>query len=262
MALTQVTTSGLANGAVTSSKINASVQLGGPTISQIQITDSSYNVLDDTAVSTSGGYIKITGTGFAAGAIVVIGSTNATSTGFVSSTVLNVQVPALSAGTYTVYVVNTNGGTAIGVNGLTYSAEPNWVTSSTLPNGTSGGAISIQLDATEATTYTLQAGSSLPDGLTLTSGGLLSGTVTVGIQTIYSFTVVATDAQSQDSPRAFTITITAGDPYFYLTTMLLPGNGTNNGTNNTFLDSSTNAFTITKNGNTFPLFVLAMIQFL
>jgi len=35
----------------------------GPTISQIQITDNSYNVLDDTAVSTDGGYIKITGSG-------------------------------------------------------------------------------------------------------------------------------------------------------------------------------------------------------
>ena len=158
MALTQVTTSGLANGAVTSSKISNTVQLGGPTISQIQITDSSYNVLDDTAVSTSGGYIKITGTGFAAGAVVIIGSTNATSTGFVSSTVLNVQVPALTAGTYTVYVVNTNGGTAIGVNGLTYSAEPNWVTGSTLPSGTSTIPISIQLSATDATSYALAAG--------------------------------------------------------------------------------------------------------
>jgi hypothetical protein len=32
--------------------------------------------------------------------------------------------------------------------------------------------------------------------------------------------------------------------------MLLPGNGTNGGQNNTFLDSSTNNFTITRNGNT------------
>jgi len=40
------------------------------------------------------------------------------------------------------------------------------------------------------------------------------------------------------------------DPYFELTTMLLPGNGTNGAQNNTFLDSSTNAFSITRNGNT------------
>jgi hypothetical protein len=40
------------------------------------------------------------------------------------------------------------------------------------------------------------------------------------------------------------------DPYFNLTTLLLHGNGTNGAQNNTFLDSSTNNFTITRNGNT------------
>jgi hypothetical protein len=40
------------------------------------------------------------------------------------------------------------------------------------------------------------------------------------------------------------------DPYFNYVTMLLPGNGTNGAQNNTFLDSSANNFTITRNGNT------------
>jgi hypothetical protein len=40
------------------------------------------------------------------------------------------------------------------------------------------------------------------------------------------------------------------DPYYEYTTLLLPGNGTNGATNNTFLDASTNNFTITRNGNT------------
>ena len=42
----------------------------------------------------------------------------------------------------------------------------------------------------------------------------------------------------------------SSDPYFQNTTLLLPGNGTNGAQNNTFLDSSTNNFTITRNGNT------------
>jgi hypothetical protein len=42
----------------------------------------------------------------------------------------------------------------------------------------------------------------------------------------------------------------AADPYFEYTTLLLPGNGTNGAQNNTFLDGSTNNFTITRNGNT------------
>jgi Concanavalin A-like lectin/glucanases superfamily len=40
------------------------------------------------------------------------------------------------------------------------------------------------------------------------------------------------------------------DSYFEYTTLLLPGNGTNGAQNNTFLDGSTNNFTITRNGNT------------
>jgi hypothetical protein len=40
------------------------------------------------------------------------------------------------------------------------------------------------------------------------------------------------------------------DPYFKNTTLMLHGNGTNAAQNNTFLDSSTNNFTITRNGNT------------
>jgi hypothetical protein len=40
------------------------------------------------------------------------------------------------------------------------------------------------------------------------------------------------------------------DPYYEYTTLLLPGSGTNGAQNNTFLDGSTNNFTITRNGNT------------
>lgn len=42
----------------------------------------------------------------------------------------------------------------------------------------------------------------------------------------------------------------AVDAYFNRVTLLLPGNGTNGAQNNTFLDSSSNNFTITRNGNT------------
>lgn len=40
------------------------------------------------------------------------------------------------------------------------------------------------------------------------------------------------------------------DPYFNYTTLLLNDTGTNGAQNNTFIDSSTNNFTITRNGNT------------
>jgi hypothetical protein len=44
--------------------------------------------------------------------------------------------------------------------------------------------------------------------------------------------------------------VSNNDPYFNLTTLLLNTTATNGAQNNTFLDSSTNNFTITRNGNT------------
>jgi len=42
----------------------------------------------------------------------------------------------------------------------------------------------------------------------------------------------------------------ATDAFFKYVTLLLPGNGTNGAQNNTFIDASTNNFSITRNGNT------------
>ena len=182
----------------------------GPKITTVEVTNSGGTVLDDTAVDIAGGHIKITGTGFVTGCQVIVNNVAATSTTFVSSTVVRAQLPATAAGTYFVYVVNPDGGVAIKINGVTFSSSPTWVTGSTL-SGFVDQAISVQLNATDATTYTLQSGSTLPTGVTLTSGGLLSGTVTgITQETVYSFTIIATDAQNQDSARTFNLTISNG----------------------------------------------------
>jgi hypothetical protein len=44
--------------------------------------------------------------------------------------------------------------------------------------------------------------------------------------------------------------VSNNDPYFNLTTLLLNTTATNGAQNNTFIDSSTNNYTITRNGNT------------
>ena len=188
--------------------------LEGPKISNVQITNSGGTVLDDTAVALTGGYIKLTGNGFQSGCQIKIGDALATSVTFVSATEVRAQVAAASAGTYDVYLVNPDGSYAIRISGLTYSATPSWVTASTLPEQAVDVAISIQLEATGATTYSLQAGSSLPAGVTLSSGGLISGTVTgISEETTYNFTVEAIDNELQDSPRAFSVTVTIAPQY-------------------------------------------------
>jgi len=220
-----------------------------PKITSISVTDNSYTVLDDTAVSTAGGYIKITGTGFTAGSQVLIGTVAASSVSFVGSTELRAQVPATVAGTYVVYVVAADGAVAIRVNGITFGATPTWSTGSSL--GTSGAAISIQLAAVSDTaiTYSLAAGSTLPSGLSLSSSGLLSGTVTgVTVDITYNFTINAVDLENQDSPRTFSITITVKDPSFPYVPLLLE-TGPASSLNTTVTDSSASPNTVTRTAN-------------
>ena len=92
---------------------------GGPRIITVAITNSSYLVSGAATVPLSGGYIRITGTGFVSGAQVIFDETPANAVVFVSSTQLNVQTPVLAAGVYFVYVINLDGGTGLAINAVT-----------------------------------------------------------------------------------------------------------------------------------------------
>ena len=228
---------------------NTTISGGGgsvtvPKITSVQITDSSWNVLDDTAISTNGGYIIINGSGFVSGCTVFVGDVNplqASSVSFISSSLLRCQLPADSAGTYNLYVINPNSSVAIAANGITYSNNPTWVTGSTLPEQAVDIAISIQLLATGdiPITYVLQSGSSLPANVSLSSSGLISGTVTgIAQQTVYNFTIEAIDTELQESPRAFSVTVTLAPPPAALYSWGWNGSGSALGLNDTINRSS------------------------
>ncbi len=63
------------------------------------------------------------------------------------------------------------------------------------------------------------------------------------LETTYNFTVVATDVELQDSPKAFSITIVVSDPYFKNTVLLLQGDATP-----FTADASTNKFELSAVG--------------
>jgi hypothetical protein len=219
------------------------------TVSNVAVTNDSYTVLDDTPyISTAGGFIRVIGTGFASGCVVYVGGTPATSTTFVSSTEVRAVIPATSSNTLMVYVVNPDGSTAIKLNSLIFSGTPAWSTAETLSGQISDVAFSIQLSATSnsSITYSLAAGSSLPPGTALSSGGVFSGTVTgLSGDTTYSFSVVANDAENQDTSRTFSVTVSVGDSGFYLTPMLVNGDA-----NVWIRDSSVNNLLPAINGTT------------
>ena len=179
-----------------------------PLIANVVVTDSSYNPLDDSAVGLTGGYIRLTGSGFDATSTVLFNNTSATAVTYGNSTTLYVQTPVLSTGTYNIYVVNSTGATGIRVNGVTASQFTAWTTSATLANVVSAQSFSVNLSATSDSTITYANTTALPPGTTLASNGYFSGTVTTGSITTYSFTVDAKDAENQDALRTFSLTVT------------------------------------------------------
>ena len=81
------------------------------------------------------------------------------------------------------------------------------ITTGSLPEGTVGTAYSQTLEATgdSPITWSLASGSTLPDGLTLSTDGKISGTPTTAGS--YNFTVTAANDSGSGS-KAFTLTVT------------------------------------------------------
>jgi hypothetical protein len=167
-----------------------------------------------TAVDVAGGEsVSITGSGFSnigGNPSVLIGSTSALSVTYISSTNISFVTPVLSAGTYTVYVINSDGATATYAPGISFSGTPTWTTSAgSLVSVSSAGSVNTSVAATgdAPITYALKAGSSLPTGLSLnTSTGAITGTMpTFSIATTYNFTLTAKDGQNQTTDRSFSV---------------------------------------------------------
>ena len=176
-------------------------------------TISSYSVggLDDTALDPAGGQtVQINGTGFLAGATITFDGNAVAVVTYVNPNRLTFTSPAKSAGTYTIYVVNPDGGTAIYIPGIIYSVLPTWTTSAgTLGSYYETTSISNTVVASgdAPITYSLYSGS-LPTGATLAANGVITGTAPVdSSSTTYSFTIEAIDAQLQGSTRSFSLTI-------------------------------------------------------
>ena len=219
--LDTIANSKLANSSIT---INgAAVALGGSTtittIARPTITTSSAVIAPSTNAS-----FTLAGTNFVSVPIVELISstgaiTRASAVTFNNATSLTVTTN-LAAGSYFVRVENNDGGAVRSSSAiLVASAAPNWSTSAgslgTIANGATQSftLLAYDDDSTAVTSYSLQSGS-LPGGFTLagdSSIGTISGTETgSSATTTYSFTIRATDNESQTTDRAFTITVSHG----------------------------------------------------
>ena len=177
------------------------------------VTSISPDTIENTQTS-----ITITGTNFVNGATVnAISTTGAIYTAdtvtFNSSTSISAAFTLTVDGTYYIRVENPDGLAGRSSSALlTVSDAPTWSTAAgSLGSVAAGSAVSFTVTATSdsAITYSVVSGS-LPGGTSLNSStGEISGTESgTTAETIYSFTIRATDAEAQTADRAFSITVT------------------------------------------------------
>jgi len=179
------------------------------------VTSITPDTIENTQTS-----ITITGTNFVNGALVnAISSTGAIYTAdtvtFNNSTSISCQFTLTVDGTYYIRVENPDGlagrsATAL----LTVSDAPTWSTAAGSLGSMAGGStgsFTVTATSDSAITYSKVSGD-FPGGLTLNSStGEISGTESgATAETVYSFTIRATDAESQTADRAFSITVTVG----------------------------------------------------
>ncbi len=175
-----------------------------------KITSISYPG-DNTAANTGGGdVITLNGSGFSNTVTVMIDMQSVGVVTVLNSNTVTFVSPAKSTGSYILYLVNSDGDTAISFPGIQYSGTPNWTTAAgTLGTLYETTVFSNTVIATgdAPITYSLQSGT-LPPGATLNANGAITGTSNnISSSTTYTFTVRASDAQNQDTDRTFSITV-------------------------------------------------------
>ena len=200
------------------------VTVTGSTIVTPKVSTITYSG-DDTAADPAGGQtITLTGSGFLVGATVLINNIEVSVVSVVSSTTITFTSPANSTGSYVLYVINTDGGTAIAIPGIQYSGTPTWTTAagslgSVYETASFNSTVTATGDA--PITYSVASGT-LPPGATFNSNGTITGTSELlASPTTYTFTVRATDAELQDTNRTFSLTINPD-----VVTWNSPANGT------------------------------------
>ena len=157
MANTKITSRVIADDAVTSDKIadNAitSDKIAANSVTSAKVLDGAtgpqITAISGVLTPSVAGNITITGVGFSGSNVYVDTATTtaltaATSVTNTSSTSLTAAIPALSAGTYKIFVVNSDGKSAMLPTGVLVSAAPTWTTAAgALEQGLSNTAYSV-----------------------------------------------------------------------------------------------------------------------
>lgn len=167
--------------------------------------------------AAEGDTITISGVGFDTNANVSFilsgNETNSASTTRIDSTQLQAVLPSLSEGTYIVRVTNGTGVTTDLANAVIVDGKPifNTATGSlgTLIDNVDSANFNVGATEDGATLNVSISSGALPSGLSISSTGSITGTVSANVSadTQFNFTISATDAENQVNTRNYSITV-------------------------------------------------------
>ena len=223
-----VPNSALANESITINGV--AVNLGGsatiPTETQPTITSFTPTVID----ADVGGTITVTGTNFSSIPKVELQRANGAIQDAASVTFSSATSISFTTGTagltngqnVRILITNPDGNAVRSATDLTISDGPVFTTTS-LPDGAAGTSYSQNIDVTGDSAVTISqsvVSGSLPGGITIgttsnpagnTYRAVISGTLpSPASETVFNFTVRATDAQGQTTDQALSIKVTVG----------------------------------------------------
>ena len=176
-----------------------------------QLLQPSINSLSPSAavVGSLNTTVSISGANFQPGCSALWNTTPLPVT-YVSSSLVTVNVPSFllaSVGVVSISITNP-GGTVSNLSSFTITAAQIVITSSTLPAAKQGAAYSATLSVKGGVApYTWTTVDSLPSGLTLSSGGVITGTPNVSGN--FNFTVRVTDSFKLTTIQALSLSIAA-----------------------------------------------------
>jgi hypothetical protein len=177
-----------------------------PSITTSSLPAASINAAYSATVNATGGVPPFTWSIISAPAWLSLGASTS------NSVSLSGMPTAADTGTFPVAIkVVDEAGNSATSSGLTITVTDLAITNtSPLPSGAVGTAYSVQFAATGGTspyTWSVASGSTLPAGLTLNSGGLLSGTPTAVASATFGITVTDSETPGVSVTVNFTLTI-------------------------------------------------------
>ncbi len=207
---------GAVNLMVTNTDAQSATMAGGYTYAAPHPAPAVTAITPNSGTINGGTAVTITGTGFQAGATVMLGGTSAVGVTIVSGTSITATTPAHAAGAASVVVTNTDAQSGTLTSGYTYfdpSSPAPTITAISPTSGPTSGGTAIAITGTGFLTgATVKLGGTSATGVTVVNGNAITATAPAHAAGAGSVVVTNADTKSATLTNGYTYTAPSPAP--------------------------------------------------